>query len=178
MNSRLKMISEALDDCKKMSKKVQDAKNLKARLEEQQYFKPEICLSHEEREQACKDIFGWRDGFVQTEEFREVFSIEPIKGLKWFGNAGLAVFYGGWGHDGRNVNEFGCHSEIVLKKSGKLKYQLGYKWMPRDGFYLDAEIARLTDKYLIDFQSDILSCNIYKTIKSELEKITEIASDY
>ncbi len=163
MNSGLEKLSNTLKELKEAKRRDEKREKLAAKIAEgSKHIVPAFNLTNEKRRLFSKEIFDWRDEFMQTKEFRGIFYIRELLGQ-------IDIFHGGYGHDGKDFDEFGQHSRIILRKNGILKYSSGYKWMPGDSFELDKKISRLTDKYLTDFHSHIMGGAVYDTIKRELE---------
>lgn len=167
MKEELESISSTIEKYKQkkqIKQKNEQEERKKEKKEQKIFLKRERELSSE-KETFYKEILKWRDGFVKTKQFKEIFKLIP------FYHHGIKIFGDGWAHKIPHNDEYSCWSQLYLRESGDLVYQAGYKWMGvRTEIVLDGDIKKFSHKYLKNLHKTIKSEKVHENIISELEQ--------
>jgi len=122
---------------------------------------------------TLEKIFSWRDDFLKTEKFRELFEHENL----W---NSAAIYWRTWGHkDQKFKPSYGAWSKVNLEKNGSLRYVAGYKWHNTGPhFELNREsFDRLDLDYYVDFLEAIRNRKVNEYIEMEITKREDIVKE-
>ncbi len=106
---------------------------------------------------------GWRDSFIKTKQFKELFNEDENE---------VIIYYGDWGHKKPAHKDSGCWSRVCLDKLGRLTYQAGYKWMGTqiEFDFRQGATIQLSYNYLNKLHKHIRDGSVYKTIIRKLKE--------
>jgi len=167
-NDEFLLIDFALNEFK-IKRDIQQKKRKLEGEEEQKRLKSLMIIENEfapVKQKFLEEIFQWRNKFIKTEEFREIYNTEEFSHLN--------IFDGRWGHEIPYCRNFGCWSRLNLEEDGNLIYLAGYKYMGiRERFNIEQSTETFSSVYIKELYDNIKSGKVYSFIADQIKRLSQ-----